>query len=80
MSVADQQKQIAQAEEMFGDRMHRTDFAKGFYFGQVKDGRLPTYPDIDADVEAVQIAEELSTYCRRAHRRREDRPRVEHSR
>ena len=40
----EQQQQIEQAEEMFGDRLAGRDFAKGLFFGKFRNDALSPYP------------------------------------
>lgn len=64
MSATDRERQIAQAEEMFGDKLDREGLAKSFYFGQVKNNCLPPYPDLLADEATNRAVDELRTFCR----------------
>ncbi len=64
MSVADREKQIAQAEEILGDSVARMGFAKGLFFGRFQNESLGSYPDLTADAEANQLVEELKVYAR----------------
>jgi len=61
--VDDRQRQIAEAEEMFGDRLHRSGFAQRLYFGEVKNGSLPAYPDVEGDAEVTSLVDELRRFC-----------------
>jgi alkylation response protein AidB-like acyl-CoA dehydrogenase len=61
--VADQEKRIAEAEELLGDQLHYQGFAKGLYFGQYLGGRLPAYPNLAADVEVNQRVSDLRRFC-----------------
>ena len=40
------QEQIAQAEEILGDNLGKSSFAKGYFFGEFHRESLPPYPDI----------------------------------
>lgn len=62
-STTDREKQLAEAEEMFGDRLHRSGFAQRFYFGQVKNGRLPEYPEVEADSQTTERVAALRRFC-----------------
>ncbi|MBX7167909.1 MAG: acyl-CoA dehydrogenase family protein [Pirellulales bacterium] len=65
MNVADREKQIAEAEEMLGESLDSMGFAKGLYFGQYLNGKLPPYPDLYAQAEVNEAVKELSEFaCR----------------
>ena len=64
MNTAERQQQIAQAEEILGDRLGQAGFAKGLFFGQYLDQRLPRYPDLAGDSQLDQRVEELRQFCR----------------
>ena len=57
------QKQMAQAEEILGDRLDKLDFAKGLFFGQCLDDRLPPYPDLAADETTTVRVQSLRRFC-----------------
>jgi acyl-CoA dehydrogenase family protein 9 len=62
MSTSDRQQQIAEAEEILGERLEKIGFAKGLFFGKyLHDGLLP-YPDIAADERASELASKLKQY------------------
>lgn len=66
MSVTEQEKQekqMAEAEELLGDKLAQIGFAKALYFGQYNADALPEYPDIFADEQANQLAGELREFC-----------------
>lgn len=63
-SAADREKQIAQAEEMLGDRLAKVGFAKGLYFGQFQSDKLLAFPDLEADEATNQKVEQLRQFCR----------------
>jgi len=63
MSVANRDKQVAQAEELLGDSLKRIGFAKGLYFGQYLGDRLLPYPDIAADPRSTQLVADLRAFC-----------------
>src|SRR6059058_5046793 len=56
-------KQIAEAEELLGDRLKQAGFVKGLFFGQHLSERLLPYPDADADHAAIGLAERLRQFC-----------------
>ena len=62
-STADREKQIAQAEEMLGERLHEMGFAKGLYFGHFQNDSLLAYPDLEADTTTTQKVAELRQFC-----------------
>src|SRR5438093_12821423 len=61
--AADQEKRIAEAEELLGDQLHRQGFGKGLYFGQYLGGKLPPYPKLGGDAEVDRRVQELRTFC-----------------
>ncbi len=61
---ADREKQIAQAEELLGDRLQDVGFAKGLYFGQYQSQKLLPYPDLYADPVVNEKVEQLRQFCR----------------
>ena len=48
MSPPNREEQMAQAEEILGQRLRETGFAKGLFFGQFLADRLPVYPTLGA--------------------------------
>ena len=64
MSVTDREKQIADAEEMLGDRLGHQEFAKQLYFGQYAGKAFPAYPDVTGSAEVNQAVADLQQYCR----------------
>lgn len=64
MSVADREKQIAQAEELLSDAPQELGFGKGLYFGRYLAERLPVYPDLTEDEATNNSVAELLQYCR----------------
>ncbi|HEX4130826.1 MAG TPA: acyl-CoA dehydrogenase family protein [Pirellulales bacterium] len=66
MSNAHRDKQVAEAEELLGDSLHRAGFAKGLYFGRYLDERLMPYPP-PAKLSAVDgLISQLRQFCREA--------------
>ncbi|HEX3726514.1 MAG TPA: acyl-CoA dehydrogenase family protein, partial [Pirellulales bacterium] len=59
----DHEQQMAQAEEVLGDRMHEVGFAKGLFFGQYLGHKLLEYPDLDQDPRADAMVAELRRFC-----------------
>ena len=64
MSVANREKQVAEAEELLGDVRERMGFAKGLFFGQYLNDRLLPYPDLATDLEARSLAADLRKFCK----------------
>jgi acyl-CoA dehydrogenase family protein 9 len=64
MSVANREKQVAEAEELLGDGGPRLGFAKGLFFGQYLADRLLPYPDLSADLAARSLASDLRKFCK----------------
>ena len=60
----DHEQQMAQAEEVLGDRLHEVGFAKGLFFGQYLSPKLLPYPNLDQDPRAGQMVADLRRYCR----------------
>ena len=63
-TAANRQKQIAQAEELLGDRLGEIGFAKGLYFGQYQGAKLLPYPDLEVDAATNNKVAELQQFCR----------------
>ncbi|HZN34176.1 MAG TPA: acyl-CoA dehydrogenase family protein [Pirellulaceae bacterium] len=63
MAAPDRQQQIAQAEEILGDRLSQVGFVKGLFFGQYLEGRLLPYPDHARDPETTDLVERLRSFC-----------------
>ncbi|REJ64495.1 MAG: acyl-CoA dehydrogenase [Planctomycetota bacterium] len=59
-----QEKQIAEAEELLGDKLAEVGFAKALYFGRYVEEALPPYPDVTGDEEAEQMVAQLQAFCR----------------
>ncbi len=64
MSVANREKQVAEAEELLGDGGPRVGFAKGLFFGQYLGDRLLPYPDIASDLQARSLVSDLRKFCK----------------
>ncbi len=63
MNGNDHEKQIQQAEEMFGDSLDAVGFAKGLYFGRYQAGKLLPYPDLFANAQVNELVESLKQFC-----------------
>jgi acyl-CoA dehydrogenase family protein 9 len=63
MTTVDREKQIAQAEEILGDRLEKASFAKALFFSRALHGKL-NWPDPAADAPAGRLVDELRHYCR----------------
>jgi alkylation response protein AidB-like acyl-CoA dehydrogenase len=63
MTVADREKQIAEAEELLGDSLHAVGYAKGLYFGLVFNSKRPKYPRYHLDAETNRLVEETRRFC-----------------
>ncbi len=59
----DHEQQMAQAEEVLGDRLHQAGFAKGLFFGEYLDSKLLSYPDLDRDPRTAGVVAELKRDC-----------------
>ncbi len=64
MSNTDREKQIQQAEEMFGDSLKQVGFAKGLYFGRYLGKKLLPYPDLQGNATTNHMVEQLQQFCR----------------
>lgn len=64
MSHDDREKQMAQAEEILGDRLQQASFVKGLFFGQYLQEQLPPYPLLAATDPVGHLVNSLRTYCR----------------
>ena len=62
MGTMQREKQIAEAEEILGDRLGEVGFAKGLFFGQYLGEKLLDYPKVQ-DPETDRLTSELRTYC-----------------
>ncbi len=63
MTTQDREKQIAEAEELLGDRLAQVGFVKALYFGAYANRSLLAYPDLAADRSTAAMADELRRYC-----------------
>lgn len=64
MTHDDREQQIAQAEEILGDRLEKQSFVKGLFFGQYAADRLAPYPHFPADDPSHHLVAQLREYCR----------------
>jgi acyl-CoA dehydrogenase family protein 9 len=62
VGTVSREKQIAQAEEMFGERLQRASFAKGLFFGYLLPDKLAPYPP-PATAEVSHRVEQLRQFC-----------------
>src|SRR5262249_49001260 len=63
MTLSQREKQIAEAEELLGDRLAQAGFAKGLYCGSFANEKLLPYPDVAADLATTARADELRRFC-----------------
>ena len=63
MAHADREQQIAQAEELLGERKQQLGFVKGLMFGDYLTDSLPAYPALAHDEATTARVEELRRYC-----------------
>ncbi len=63
MSLSQREKQIAEAEELLGDRLQNVGFAKALFFGTFANRKLLPYPDLVADATTAAMAKELRQFC-----------------
>ena len=64
MAATNREKQIADAEELLGDRLAEIGFAKGLYFGRFLNRKLLPYPDLAQDADTTRRVDELRQFCR----------------
>jgi acyl-CoA dehydrogenase family member 9 len=64
MTATNREKQIAEAEELLGDRLPEVGFAKGLFFGRFLSSKLLPFPDSSHDGEIERRVEELRQFCR----------------
>lgn len=57
------EQQIAQAEEILGDRLQEVGFVKGLFFGQYLGERLLPYPEVERDAATTELAQRLRQFC-----------------
>jgi acyl-CoA dehydrogenase family member 9 len=62
MTTVDREKQIAEAEEILGERLHQASFCKGLFFGRLPDQPL-RWPDLTADEAANRRLDALRRFC-----------------
>jgi alkylation response protein AidB-like acyl-CoA dehydrogenase len=63
MSESLREKQMADAEELLGDRLAKIGFARALYFGHYLADKLLAYPDIQADQQGNELVEKLANFC-----------------
>ncbi len=63
MTLSQREKQIAEAEELLGDRLEKAGFAKGLFFGAFANRKLLDYPNLAADHQTATLADELHQFC-----------------
>src|SRR4051812_33624984 len=63
MAAPDREKQLAEAEEILGDRLKEVGFVKGLFFGQYLGDRLLPYPDAAKDAATTELAQRLREFC-----------------
>jgi alkylation response protein AidB-like acyl-CoA dehydrogenase len=61
----DREIQLAEAEELLGDRPVQLGFVKGLFFGQYLSERLLPYPDSSSDTATTELALRLKDFCAR---------------
>jgi alkylation response protein AidB-like acyl-CoA dehydrogenase len=64
MAPQNRDQQIAEAEELLGDRLQQTGFVKGLFFGQYLGERLLPYPDLKRDAATTELASRLRDFLR----------------
>jgi alkylation response protein AidB-like acyl-CoA dehydrogenase len=56
-------KQIAEAEELLGEAPPTRGFAKGLFFGEFLNDKLPLFPDLTTDPATDRLVEKLKRFC-----------------
>jgi alkylation response protein AidB-like acyl-CoA dehydrogenase len=64
MTPKEREKQMAEAEALFGDRLKKASFAGGLYYGVHLADKLAPYPGSSHDRTADDMAEKLRGFCR----------------
>ncbi len=64
MTVKSREQQMADAEEILGDRLHSESFAKGLFFGEYASDRLPAYPPDSGPHEVDLLVHQLIDFCK----------------
>jgi alkylation response protein AidB-like acyl-CoA dehydrogenase len=65
MAAPDREQQLAEAEEVLGDRLNEIGFVKGLFFGQYLGERLLPYPDRARAARPTELAGALREFCQR---------------
>ncbi len=63
MSAASREKQIAEAEALLGDRLHKVGFAKSLFYGQYLGDKLLDYPDLTGDAKVNRLVHDVQRFC-----------------
>lgn len=63
MTVSRREQQMAEAEEILGDRLDSIGFAKGLFFGRFLQDRLAPYPTHDSLSVVDDLAHRLRAFC-----------------
>ncbi len=63
MTIANREKQMADAEELLGDRLANVGFVKGLFFGTFANQKLLPYPDLATDRATAPLCDELRHFC-----------------
>jgi alkylation response protein AidB-like acyl-CoA dehydrogenase len=64
MNATDREKEMAQAEEILGERLQKRGFVKGLFFGQCDNEALPEYPGDEPGDDVRNLAADLDEFCR----------------
>lgn len=62
MGTIQREEQMAQAEELLGDRLQKLGFVRGLYFGRYQPQKLPPYPALVNDSTTLGLSRELSAF------------------
>jgi alkylation response protein AidB-like acyl-CoA dehydrogenase len=63
MAAPNRDEQLAQAEEILGDRLAQAGFVKGLFFGEYLADRLLPFPALRRDDQANELAASLRQFC-----------------
>jgi alkylation response protein AidB-like acyl-CoA dehydrogenase len=66
MNTTNREQQIAEAEELLGDRLASVSFLKGLFFGHFLQQKLPPVPVKPGGSEVDAMADELRRFCQQS--------------
>src|SRR5262245_404433 len=63
MATPYREKQLADAEEILGDKLAQRGFVKGLFFGEYLADRLLPYPEHQDDAATTELSQRLREFC-----------------